>query len=173
MENHSDCIKDCLTGEMLPNIGAEENRQKMLMFLLENKKYPKEAILSRYPIEFQIAGETYSSHIDLVIKVASRLMMAIRCVAGSVASAEREVIAAARIACEGQIPFAVATDGSDALTFYAFEGKLLGKGLGFIPSFEELVSLSEKIQPQTLNEAKLEKMRFVFRTYDMENVNRI
>lgn len=173
MEKHNDCIKDCITGEMLPNIGAEENRQNLLKFLLEKKGYSKESIISRYPIEFRIAGEPYSSRIDLVLKVASRLMMAIRCVAGSVASVEREIIAAARIACDGQIPLAVATDGADALVFNAIDGKPFGKGLDSIPSFEELASLSEKIHPQSLDGAKLEKMRFVFRTYDIENVNRI
>jgi len=172
MESH-DCIKDSLTGEMLPNIGSEENRQNTLNYLIKQKGYTKESIISRYPLSFEIAGETYSSHIDLVIKVASRLMMAIRCVAGSVASVEREVIAAARIACDGQIPVAVSTDGLDALVFNALTGKTMGKGLESIPSMEQLVSIAETIPSQPLDAAKLEKMRFVFRTYDMENVNRI
>lgn len=173
MKDQHDYIKDCLTGGMLPNIGAEENRQNILKFLLDKKGYSKESLIPRYPVEFQVAGETYSSQIDLVIKAASRLMVAIRCVAGSVASAEREIIAAARIACEGQIPIAVSTDGTDALVFNAIDGKSMGKGLDSIPSMQELVSIAENIHPQPLDGTKLEKMRFIFRTYDMENVNRI
>jgi len=172
MLNQFDCIRDCLTGEMLPNIGAEENRQKILGFLIEHKGYPKETIIPRYPLEFQIAGETYSSQIDLVIRVNSRIMLAIKCVAGSVASAEREIISAARIACEGQIPVSIATDGSDALIFNTLTGKSMGKGLESIPAMTELVSMAETFPYQPLDEAKLEKMKFVFRTYDMENVNR-
>lgn len=173
MDKHHDLIMDCLTGEMVPDIGAEQNRQSILRFLLDRKGYSKDSIISCYPLVFDVSGESYSSRIDLVIKLGSRPMMAMRCVPGSVASAEREIIAAARIACEGQIPLAVSTDGVDALVFNALTGKTLGRGLESIPSMEELRVQAESLPLQILDQTRLDKMKVVFRTYDMENVNRL
>lgn len=165
-------IKDCLTGEMLPDIGAERNRQQILRFLTERKGFSRDSIIPRYPLELRIGEDIYSSSIDIVVTSAQRPMLAIRCVAGSVASAEREIIAAARIACEGQIPLALATDGDEALLFNALTGKLMSRGLDSIPSMEDLAILADTLPPRILDQDRLDRMKVIFRTYDMENVNR-
>ena len=173
MNTQPEMIKDCLTGEMIPNAGAEENRQNLLKYLFEIKEYDTNSIVRGYPLEFEISGEKYSSAIDVVVKSGSRFMMAIKCVAGSVSSSEREIIAASRIACDGQIPVAVATDGKGAVVYDAITGKFMGSGLEAIPSASELAAISESVRPANLDPARLEKMKIVFRTYDMENINRI
>lgn len=173
MNTDPEMIKDYLTGEMIPNTGAEENRQAVLKLLVEEKGYRVNDIVRGYPVEFEISGSRYSSAIDIVVRSGSRPMMAIKCVAGSVSSSEREIIAAARIGCEGQIPVAVATDGKAAVVHDAVTGKFMGSGLEDIPSAEELSSIAGSTPPVQLEPARLEKMKIVFRTYDMENINRI
>ena len=165
-------IKDCLTGEMVPDIGAERNRQEILGFLTEKKGFSRDSIIPRYPLELRIGEDIYSSSIDIVVMSGQRPMLAIRCVAGSVASAEREIIAAARIACEGQIPLALATDGEEAFLFNALTGKPMSRGLDSIPSKDDLAILAETLPLLILDKDRLDRMKVIFRTYDMENVNR-
>lgn len=167
-----DFIKDCLTGKMIPNIGAEENKQMFIDFLLKSKGYSKEDLVSDYPINFDIDDESYTSKIDLLVKSGGRPMIAVRCVAGSMASAEREIISAARIACDDQIPIALSTDGKDTIIYDVYTGRVSGRGFDSVPSSDELWSISSKTPVIRLEEAKLAKMRIIFKTYDMENINR-
>ena len=60
-------ITDFVTGKDLPNIGAEENRQVIERFLIEQKGYLKEDLQIDADIEMKVAGEIYRSQLDLVI----------------------------------------------------------------------------------------------------------
>ena len=62
-------IVDFVTGKEMPNIGAEENRQAVARYLVEEKGYQKSDIAIDVDIEMTIAGEVYRSQIDLVISV--------------------------------------------------------------------------------------------------------
>ena len=50
-------ITDFVTGKDVPNIGAEENRQVIERFLIEQKGYLKEDIQIDADIEMKVAGE--------------------------------------------------------------------------------------------------------------------
>jgi hypothetical protein len=133
-------ITDFVTGKEIPNVGAEENRQVVEHFLVEQKGYLKSEIEIDGEIEMNVAGETYTSQIDLIVSAndgATRLM-AIKCAAGSLGSREREILAAARLFDENyQIPFSVVADGKTAIVLDTVSGKKVGEGMDAIPSKAE------------------------------------
>ena len=91
-------LTDYVTGREVPNVGAEQNRQAVEKFLVEQKGYQKQDIEVDTDFSLTIADEPYHSQMDLVVSVDSgSRFMVIKCVAGSLGSREREVIAAARL----------------------------------------------------------------------------
>jgi hypothetical protein len=98
-------IKDYLSGEMIPNVGAEANRQQLIQFLVEQKEYQKTNIGIDVPLSLVINDATYQSCIDVIITIEQIKFMAIKCAAGSLDSRQREIVAAARIAFENVVPW--------------------------------------------------------------------
>ena len=85
-------------------------RQLFEKFLVETKGYDKTDIRVDEPLIVQFKGEDYASSIDLIVCVDDTPVMAITCVAGSIGSYEREILAGARLVYDAQIPFAISTD---------------------------------------------------------------
>ena len=166
-------ITDFLTGREIPNIGAEENRQALAQYLVNAKGYSKDDIEADVKIEMAIAGEHYSSQVDLVVSVKGGKIriMAIKCAAGSLGSREREILSAARLLDDYQIPFAVVSDGKSAVVLNTVSGKREGEGLDAIPSRDAVISMLESYEKVKLPDERLEREKLIFRTYDRENVN--
>ncbi len=166
-------ITDFVTGEDVPNIGAEENRQVIERFLIEQKGYLKKDIQVDAEIEMTVAGERYRSQLDLVISTdgGETRFMAIRCAAGSLGSREREIVAAARLLDNYQIPLSVASDGKTAIVLDTVSGKKIGAGMDAIPSKKEAIEKLKSLELQPLPKERLEREKLIFRTYDSENVN--
>jgi len=166
-------ITDFVTGKDVPNIGAEENRQAVERFLVEQKGYLKEDIQIDVDIEMTVAGELYCSQLDLVVSTdgGKTRFMAIRCAAGSLASREREIIAAARLLDDYLIPLSVVSDGKTAIVLDTASEKKTGDGLDAIPSKKEAIKKLESLELQPFPIDRREKEKLIFRTYDSENVN--
>ena len=166
-------ITDFITGREIPNIGAEENRQAVAQYLVNEKGYSKDDIELDVKIEFTVGGEDYHSQIDLVVKKAddSRRIMVIKCAAGSLGSREREILAAARLLEDYQIPYAIVSDGQSAIVLDTVSGKKLGEGLAAIPSRETAIDMLNNYEAVRLSVERLEREKLIFRTYDRENVN--
>jgi hypothetical protein len=166
-----DMITDVVTGEKIPNIGAEENRQKTERFLLETKGYSKDDIEVDAEIAFTIGDDVVRSTIDLVIRVDGKNLMVVKCVPGSLGSRHRETLSAARLLDDYQIPVCLVTDGENADLLDTVTGKLLGQGMEAIPSKEEGRKVLKEIQLTPYPEDRLEREKIIFRTYDAMNVN--
>ena len=166
-------ITDFVTGKDLPNIGAEENRQVIERFLIEQKGYLKEDIQIDADIEMTVAGEIYRSQLDLVISAdgGKTRFMAIRCVAGSLGSREREIVAAARLLDNYQIPLSIVSNGQTAIVLDTVSGKKIGEGMDAIPSKEEVLEKLESLELLPFPKDRLEREKLIFRTFDSENVN--
>ena len=164
-------IADFITGEMVPDIGAEANRQDVERFLVNEKGFSKEDIEVDVDIELVIAGEPYKSQIDIVVSVAGKRYMAIKCAAASLGSREREIIAASRLLESHQIPISVVSDGKTAIVLDTVSGKKLGEGLNAVPSKDDLKEKSNSSEFIPLSAERLEKEKLIFRSYDVMNVN--
>ena len=166
-------ITDFITGREQPNVGAEENRQALERFLVNSKGYSKEDIEVDTDIDLTIAGEPYRSQVDLVVSIdaGKTRFMVVKCAAGSLGSREREIIAAARLLDNYQIPVAVVSDGKTAIVMDTVSGKKMAEGLDAIPSKEEAQRQLTSAELVPLPEKRREREQLIFRTYDRDNVN--
>jgi hypothetical protein len=163
---------DFISGRPVPNIGAEENRQAVERYLVEQKGYDREDIEVEVPVEMEIAGEIYRSAVDLVVKVGRRRLVAFKCAAGSLGSYEREILAAARLLDRYQIPWAAASDGKSAVVLETISGRRIGEGLEAIPAKTALQAQLTSLEFHVLPEERRLREQLIFRTYDRESVNR-
>jgi hypothetical protein len=168
-------IVDFVTGREIPEVGPEANRQALERYLVSKKQYAKPDIEVDAPIAFEVAGESYRSQIDLVVTLetpgGAKRFMAIKCVAGSLGSHEREILAAARILEGYQIPLAVVSDGQNAVVIDSLSGRKIGEGLDALPSKPAAVKTLATLQLQPYPRDRLERERLIFRTYDVDKVN--
>jgi hypothetical protein len=166
-------ISDFVTGNKIPNVGAEENRQAVERFLVNEKGYSKEDIEVDVDIELTVAGEPYRSQVDLVVSFdgGATRFMTIKCAAGSLGSREREILAASRLLGRYQIPFSVVSDGKTAVVLNTLSGKKVGEGLNAIPSKDEACEQLKIIELHSFPKEKLEREKLIFRSYDSMNVN--
>lgn len=165
-------LTDYVTGREVPNVGAEENRQRMERFLVERKGYDREDIEVDAPIHLKIGDDAYDSTVDLVVKVKGVKFMAIKCAAGALGSRHREILAAARL-LDGdyQIPFSVVTDGNHAQVLDTMTAQVLGEGMMAIPSKEEASKQTDGLGLNPFPESRKDRERIIFRAYDEMNVN--
>jgi hypothetical protein len=167
-----DMIVDFITGEQVPNIGSEENRQKLERFLVTEKGYDKADIQVDMDIVVWFKEEPYRSTVDLIISIEDIRFMAIKCVAGAIDTWEREILAAARVFEKNyQIPFCAVCDGQNALVIDTITGKKIGNNPDTILSKSEAVNALKNISLQPLPENRFTKEQMIFRSYDLENVN--
>ncbi len=166
-------ITDFITGRQVPNIGAEENRQALERFLVEQKGYLKADIEVDVDIEMTIAGASHRSQVDLVVRAngGKTRIMAIKCVAASIGSREREIVAAARLLDQYQIPLAVVSDGKTAIVLDTVSGQKTGEGLAAMPSRKQAQTMLKSFELQPLPKKRRQREQLIFRTYDTDNVN--
>jgi hypothetical protein len=165
-------IVDFITGEQIPNIGSEENRQKLERFLVTEKGYDTADIRVDADIVVSFKGEPYRSTVDLVLVLENIRFMVIKCVAGAIDTWEREILAAARVFDKNyQIPFCAVCDGQSALVIDTITGKKVGNHIDAILSKSEAIRVLKDIILQPLPENRFAKEQMIFRSYDLENVN--
>jgi len=170
----NDTIMDYLTGNEIPNVGAEMNRQSVARFLVEQKGYEKDDVAPGVEIVLDVAGEVYRSRLDLVVGVGGTLLMVIKCVAGSPGSREREVLASARLLDrQRQVPISVVSDGKTAIVLDTISGERLGVGMDVIPDRASALADRKDRSPVPLAPLRCEREKIIFRSYDMDNVNRL
>ncbi len=165
-------IVDFITGEQIPNIGSEENRQQLERFLVTEKGYDKADIRVDADIVVSFKGEPYRSTVDLVITLENIRFMVIKCVAGAIDTWEREILAAARVFEKNyQTPFCAVCDGQSALVIDTLTAKKVGNNMDSIVSKSEAIKILKNITLRPLPENRFTKEQMIFRSYDLENVN--
>lgn len=165
-------LVDFITNRSVPNTGAEENRQAVERFLVEQKGYAKEDIEVDTPIALEIEGAMYRSGVDLTIRASGNLFMCIKCAAGSLGSREREIVAAARLLTDVQVPFAAVSDGKTAVVLETVSGKKIAEGMSEIFNRDEAAKLMAGLTLVALPEERRRRESLIFRSYDSMNVNR-
>jgi Type I restriction enzyme R protein N terminus (HSDR_N) len=165
-------IQDFITGREIDNVGSEASRQIFEKFLVETKGFRKQEIYVDVPLVVQFKGQDYVSAIDLIVCCDTRPCMAVTCVAGSIGSYEREILAGARLVYEFQVPFAVSTDARNAVIMDTVSGKTIGQGLDAIPSRQEAENRMTSIQDTLYPPEKRKLEMIIYRSFNMEKINR-
>jgi len=165
-------ISDYITGKPVRNIGPEAVRQSFERFLVDEKGYDKEDIRVDEKLVVQFKGEDYPSAIDLIVFCQGSAFMAITCVAGSIGSYEREILAGARLVYDHQIPLAVSTDARDAVILDTISGKTIGNGLHALPSKKEALERINTMDFMPLDENRKEREMIIYRSFNLEKINK-
>ena len=165
-------ICDYITGKEIDNVGPEVSRQQFEKYLVGTLGYSKDEILVDAPLTVQFKGEDYHSSIDLVVQVGDTPVMAVTCVAGSIGSYEREILAGARLLYPNQIPWAISTDARDAAVLDTLTGKNIGQGLGAIPSRNQAALALADMKPTPLEKGKIAGEMIIYRSFNLEKINR-
>ncbi|MCP4671293.1 MAG: type I restriction enzyme HsdR N-terminal domain-containing protein, partial [Desulfobacula sp.] len=134
--NDNKTVTDYITGQLVKNIGPEASRQIFERFLVQDRGWQKTDIKVDKKIIVQFKGKDYLSKIDLIVYCKDKAFMAVTCVAGSIGSYEREILAGARLIYDYQIPFSVSTDARDAVIMDTLTGKKYGEGIDSVFSKE-------------------------------------
>jgi hypothetical protein len=166
-----DMLVDFVTGNQVPNVGAEEVRQRVERLLVEAKGYSKADIEVDAPLELTIGDKEIRSNVDLVVSVAGKRLMVLKCVPGSLGSRHRETLAAARLLEAYQVPFSVVTDGDNAELLDTVTGEMIDSGMAAIPSRDDATARLKRLKLAPFPEEKLEREKIIFRSYDEMNVN--
>ena len=164
-------ITDYITGKPVRNMGPEASRQIFEKFLVNEKGYTKDDIKVDQELIVQFKGEDYISAIDLIVSCKKKALMAITCVAGSIGSYEREILAGARLVHDYQIPFAVSTDARDAIVMDTLSGKKTGQGLEAIPSKKEALKIIETLEYKPFDKRRKEREMIIYRSFNLEKIN--
>ncbi|MBT6339610.1 MAG: hypothetical protein HOJ48_09990, partial [Desulfobacula sp.] len=135
------------------------------------KGYTKKDIKVDQKLIVQFKGEDYISAIDLIVSCKKKALMAITCVAGSIGSYEREILAGARLVHDYQIPFAVSTDAKDAIVMDTLSGKKTGQGLDAIPSKKEALKMIETLEYKPFDKRRKEREMIIYRSFNLEKIN--
>jgi hypothetical protein len=165
-------IKDFITGQEIDNVGSEASRQIFEKFLVEKKGFSRQEIRVDEALVVQFKGQDYVSSLDLIVCCNARPFMAITCVAGSIGSYEREILAGARLVYEFQVPFAVSTDAKNAVLMDTVSGKTIGKELDAIPTREAAGKRLASIQDTIYAPEKRKLEMIIYRSFNMEKINR-
>ncbi len=164
-------ITDYITGKKIQNVGPEMSRQEFEKILVETKGYPKQDIKIDETIKVMFKSKEYISTIDIIVFCNGKAFMGVKCVAGSLASYTREIIAGSRLIYDYQIPFSVSTNGVDAIIMDTITGKTLGSSMDSIPSRNEAEKIALSLSYKPFPEKKKEREMIIFRSYNMDKIN--
>ena len=135
-------------------------------FLLNNKGYSKDEVEADREFDVETGNEKCKSKADIVVSIDGKRLMIVKCSIGALVSRERQAVACARLMDSYQIPFAVVTDGNDAILLDTLTGKAINEGLEKIPSRDELKAMTEKVEFKELSPERLEKEKRILLAFD-------
>lgn len=164
-------ITDFITGKPVRNVGPEASRQIFEKFLVTEKGWDRQDIKIDQKIVVQFKGEDYCSKIDLIVFLNDKAFMAVTCVAGSIGSYEREILAGARLVYSSRIPYAVSTDARDAVVLDSLTGRKIGEGLDAVFSKKKALEISDAVACTPFSPDRREKEMIIFRSFNLEKVN--
>ncbi|MDG4475480.1 type I restriction enzyme HsdR N-terminal domain-containing protein [Thiovibrio frasassiensis] len=162
-------LDDFITGETLVDTDDERYRQKLARLLVEERGFAKGEVEMRRRIETLFAHQFVVSKIDIVVRLEGRRVMVVRYGPGSLVTRERPAIAAARVLEESQlIPLAVVSNGEDGELLDTRTGKVLGTGLGAIPTRESLVTMLPSLDFTPVPPERREPELRILNAFDIE-----
>lgn len=134
--------------------------------LVNEKGYLPEDIEKEVAFDVVLGQETVKSGVDLVVSIDGRKGMVIKCAPGSLVSRERQVVAAARLLGDFQIPVAVAMDPVSAIVLDAVTGKMIDEGDAAVPTKEELRGLLTGMKQAQVSPERIEREKRVLLAFD-------
>jgi hypothetical protein len=145
---------------------AAEAIKTIEYLLLEKKGYQAADVQKRQTFRVELSGEQAFSSVDFLVTVDGKKAMVIKCAAGSLASRERQAVAAARVINSPPVPIAVVADPVGAEVLDVMTGKVIGEGFGAIPIKEEMLRMLSGMETKPLSPDRLEKEKRILLAFD-------
>jgi hypothetical protein len=160
-------ITDYLTGQEIMDTTYEDLRQALAKLLVEDRKYPRELIRSKYELVFSVNSEPHSVAIDLaVFSQQMDPLLALFFCPGEVGTFVRESLAAARIHLPAPFPLVIVTDSMELQLVETRSGNVLGQGFNAVPLWSALDDLASTHPCPPYGEDRLDKERRILAAYD-------
>lgn len=134
--------------------------------LREEKGYAPEDIRKNVSFDVVLGSETARSCVDFLVSMEQRNAMVIKCAAGSIASRERQVVAAARVLGDLPVPVAVVMDPVSAVVLDGVRGTAMGEGFEAIPTKERLSAMVEGMEILPFPPKKIEREKRILLAFD-------
>ncbi len=164
-------LTDYLTGQTLPDTHDERLIQDISRFLIEDKGYLKNDIISRKKMSLTVDGTTGSVTVHFIIYIDQRPFAVIMYGPGSIVTRQRPTIAVARLFEKYIIPYSVITNGREANMMDSKSGKVIGTGLNSIFQKKEAIELLKNSHAETLTPDQREKEQRILYTMDILTEN--
>ncbi|HUJ18514.1 MAG TPA: type I restriction enzyme HsdR N-terminal domain-containing protein [Nitrospirota bacterium] len=145
---------------------AAEARRMVEYLLLEKKGYAREEVRKNVVFDVVLDKERLTSSVDFLVTVEGKKAMIIKCAAGSLASRERQALAAARLIGDPPVPIAVVADPETAEVLDAGTGEVIGEGFGAIPTRDQIAGLLSERRPVTLSPVRIEREKRILLAFD-------
>lgn len=160
-------ITDYLSGQEIMDTTYEDLRQSLARMLVEDRKYPRDCIQAKYPLDFTVNGEPHSVALDLaVFSPDGEPLLALVFCPGEVGTFVRESIAAARIHLPSPFPLVVVTDSMELQLVATRTAEVIGQGFHAVPLWRDLPALAQAHPCPMPGEDRLDKERRILAAYD-------
>ncbi len=164
-------LTDYLTGQTLPDTHDERLIQKISRFVVEDKGFSKNEILTRRKLSLSVGGKTGTVTVHFIIRIDQVSFAVIIYGPGSIVTRQRPTLSIARLFGDSVIPFAVITNGKEANLMETKSGKIIGKDLNSIFSKAEALALLKNINLETLSNERREKEQRILYTMEILTEN--
>jgi hypothetical protein len=130
MNNRKKLIEELIKqDEQLETMQLGGIKQKVFEFLIKEKQFKTEEIETDTEFRITLSDSEITVHTDFVVNLSSASFILILCRPTAIESWERYIISFAKVVKDYQIPYAMVTDGENALIIDVLAGKLIGKSL--------------------------------------------
>jgi hypothetical protein len=159
-------ITDYLTGREIMDTTYEDLRQALARMLVEDRGFPRESVLPKYELSYEVAGEQQSVVVDLAVFAPDGVpLLALFFCPGEVGTFIRESVAAARIHLPHPFPLVAVTDSMEMFLVETRSGERLAEGFHAIPLWADLPGVAARHPCLPLAEERLEKERRILTAY--------
>ena len=150
----------------IPKSERELIREEVIKKLLSEKGFSKDDMEFGQAVKVELDGKKYVSPVDIIIKMDGKRVLMIKCAPGSVVTRENQLLAAARLLDEYQIPLACQTNGDEIEVLDVLNGKVIAEGWEKFPTRDELVRMCGDLKFEPLPEKYRIRESRILRLYD-------
>ncbi len=162
-------LKDFLTGQIIEDNHDERHRQRLAVFLVEEKAYAKENIISQIRLTIHAGEKKAIVKVDFKIQMFDKTCIIIKYGPGSLVTRRRPSLAASRLVEPYQIPFVVVSNGIDAEIMDGGSGNIIGKCLEDIPSRSEISRQFDHLEFKLISAKRAELESRILYAYEVDD----
>jgi hypothetical protein len=161
-------LTDFISGQILDDTLDERHRQQIGRFLVNEKKYLKSQITSRYDLIIRVDDRCAHLLVTYTVRIQQRIGMIIQYGPGSLVTRHRPTLAIARLVADYLVPVAVVTNGEQADILDANTGKRVDSGIDMIPGRDRLHNTCQHHLWNRISKERAEKESRILMAYEVD-----